>query len=133
MPLPGARVFTHAPLLGTVVEVQVVADPSTAEAADAAAVAEFERLNLVFSTHLRDSELARWRCGELQDCSPDLVRVLAAAAAWHRASGGAFDPGLAPPEGWPLLAEGLRARSGLLLRWRKRARIQPISSWSPEW
>jgi thiamine biosynthesis lipoprotein len=86
----------HAPILGTEVEIRVIADPDGALAADAAAVAEFERLAAVFSVYEESSELARWRRAEVDECSADLTQVLAAAQAWHAASGGAFHPAILP-------------------------------------
>lgn len=86
------EIFTHSPLLGTVVELRVDAEPAAAEAADAAAIAEFERLTEVFSTHAPNSELRRWSRGEVDLISTDLRTVLAASEVAHRRSGGAFHP-----------------------------------------
>lgn len=90
---------TYHPLLGTNVEVRVVARGAgpgaalaRAEAAERAAVAEVERLQDVFTVHDQDSELCRWRGGRLDTPSPELVEVLAAAQRWWRASGGGFHP-----------------------------------------
>lgn len=84
----------HSPLLGREVQIRVEADPEAALAADAAAVAEFERLSQVFSIYSETSELSRWRRGEVEECSPELTQVLAAAKAWHTTSGGAFHPAI---------------------------------------
>lgn len=84
--------FTHSPLLGTLVEVRVGASTDVAERADRAAVAEFQRLDAVFSTYRDDSELNRWRRDEVSTCSPDLLTVLEAAQEWYEASAGAFHP-----------------------------------------
>ena len=89
-------VALHSPMLGTDVEIRIDADPEAALAADAAAVGEFERLATVFSIHDESSELSRWRRGDLDECSPELTEVLAAAEAWHAASGGAFHPAIQP-------------------------------------
>jgi FAD:protein FMN transferase len=89
-------VATHSSMLGTDVEIRVDADPEAALAADAAAVAEFERLGTVFSIYDESSELSRWRRGDLDECSAELTAVLAAAEAWHAASGGAFHPAIQP-------------------------------------
>lgn len=86
------QLFTHSPLLGTVVELQVEAEPAPAERADALTVAEFERLTSVFSTYDASSELSRWARGEIDEVSTDLRTVLAAAAEYHRLSAGAFHP-----------------------------------------
>jgi len=82
--------------LGTDVEIRVDADPEAALAADAAAVAEFERLTAVFSIYDESSELSRWRRGDIDECSAELTEALAAAEAWHAASGGAFHPAIHP-------------------------------------
>ena len=89
-------VAVHSPILGTDVEIRVNGGPGAALAADAAAVGEFERLNPVFTVYDESSELARWRRGDVDDCSPELTEVLAAAQWWHGASGGAFHPAIAP-------------------------------------
>lgn len=86
--------FTHTPLLGTLVEIQIGASPEVAADADEVAVAEFLRLNEVFSTYLDDSELNRWRRGEVDSCSAELVEVLTAAQHWYELSDGAFHPAL---------------------------------------
>ncbi len=87
-------VAIHSPILGTDVEIRVDADPEAALAADAAVVAEFERLTAVFSIYDESSELSRWRRGDVDGCSSELTEVLAAAQAWHAASGGAFHPAI---------------------------------------
>ena len=89
-------VAIHSPMLRTMVEIRIEADPDDAIMADAAAVAEFERLSEVFSIYEPSSELCRWRRGELGDCSAELTEVLAAAEAWHTASRGAFHPAIGP-------------------------------------
>ncbi|HEY3337828.1 MAG TPA: FAD:protein FMN transferase [Propionicimonas sp.] len=88
-------VATHSPLLGTDVEVRVEAPQDVALDADSAAVDEFERLIAVFSVYDESSELSRWRRGEIDEVSPELTEVLAAAQYWHGASAGAFHPGIA--------------------------------------
>jgi FAD:protein FMN transferase len=86
-------VSTHEPLLGTVVEIRVVArDELAVEAVDHLVVGEMRRLEGVFSVYDDGSELCRWRRGEVDAPSRELVGVLAAAAIWHRRGGGAFHP-----------------------------------------
>lgn len=89
-------VAVHSPILGSDVEVRVDGGPGAALAADAAAVGEFERLTQVFTVYDQSSELARWRRGDLDACSPELTEVLAAAQSWHEASAGAFHPAIEP-------------------------------------
>jgi thiamine biosynthesis lipoprotein len=89
-------VAVHSPILGADVEIRVDGGPEAALAADAAALGEFERLTPAFTVYDEASELARWRRGELDDCSPELTEVLAAAQRWYEVSGGAFHPAIAP-------------------------------------
>ncbi|MBB5375215.1 thiamine biosynthesis lipoprotein [Deinococcus metalli] len=87
-------VYEH--LLGTEVEVQVVADTrALGEAAEGAALDEIRRLTAVFNRFDPDSELRRWLAqpGERVLLSPDLREVLALADHWRVRSGGAFHPG----------------------------------------
>jgi FAD:protein FMN transferase len=86
------RQGTRSPVLGTVVELRLDGDEGATVAAEAAAWAVFERLEQVFSTYRPDSELSRWRSGEIDTCSAELSAVLAAAHYWYGASGGAFHP-----------------------------------------
>ncbi len=68
-----------------------------AEAALAAAEAEIGRLENIFSLNRQGSELARLNAaGTLEAPSRDLRQVLAAAAHWKRATGGAFDAAVQP-------------------------------------
>lgn len=90
---------TYQPLLGTTVEIHVVAaadDPevaaSAATAADQVAVGEIQRLQRVFSVFDADSELSRWRRGAHDELSADLSTVLTAAYEWWARSTGAFHP-----------------------------------------
>lgn len=111
---PAPVVFRHHGLLGTVVELRLTfaasvddtsavdTDPepapvdearldALAEAADAALVAEIERLQALLSARDEDSELRRWCRGETA-AGPEVAAVVALAAAWQARSGGAFDP-----------------------------------------
>jgi len=98
----------YHPLLGTNVEISVVAvvGSSRATAQDAAeagerrAVEEMTRLQAVFTVFDPASELCRWRSGVLDEPSAELVEVLTAAQHWWAVSGGAFHPATA----------GIRAR-----------------------
>lgn len=90
---------TYHPLLGTNVEVRVSAQAPTPEeararaaGAEAAVVAEMERLQAVFTIYDAESELSRWRSGRLDEASPELASVLGAAQRWWEFSGGAFHP-----------------------------------------
>lgn len=79
-------------LLGTVVDLRIRArDERAAAHAERAAFATIVELQRVFSAFDDDSDLCRWRDGRAE-ASPRLAAVLAAAARWHEASGGAFNP-----------------------------------------
>jgi len=95
-PRPPVLVTVYQPLMGTTVEIAVLAtDPAAAERAERAALAEIQRLTRVFSTFDEGSELCRWRRGGQPRPGAELGAVLAAAAHWHAASGGAFHPACA--------------------------------------
>lgn len=89
----------YHPLLGTNVEIRVVATgpgaQAAAEAGEQAALEEMVRLQAVFSVFDPDSELSRWRAGGADAASDELVEVLAAAQHWWAASGGGFHPATA--------------------------------------
>ncbi|WP_295817590.1 FAD:protein FMN transferase [uncultured Deinococcus sp.] len=83
-------------LLGTEVEVQVVADSRRrADEAEGAALAEIERLTAVLNRFDPDSELRRWlaRPDDRTVIGADLEAVLRLADHWRQVSGGAFHPG----------------------------------------
>ncbi|MBA3020858.1 FAD:protein FMN transferase [Propionicimonas sp.] len=86
------QLATRSPVLGTVVELRLDGTPAATSLAEAAAWERFESLEQVFSTYSADSELSRWRAGDVLDCSAELSAVLTAAEHWHRVSGGAFHP-----------------------------------------
>ena len=90
---------TYHPLLGTNVEVRVIARAATvpaayalAEVAETVAVNRIVHLQSVFTTYEASSELCRWRAAEIDEVSPELTEVLRAAEHWWRVSGGAFHP-----------------------------------------
>ena len=65
----------------------------------AAITNETERVNQHFSTYLPDSEISRINAapaGTPIDLSPLFLEVYQRAAYWHRETGGAFDPAMAP-------------------------------------
>ena len=70
------RIADHSPVLGTVVQTRIDADDTVAGQAESAILAEFERLDAVFSTYRSDSELSEWSHGG-GPCSPELTAVLA--------------------------------------------------------
>ena len=85
-------------VLGTSLEVQVVATRvGAARRAEAAALAEIDRLSALLSGHTSTSELARWQetHGEAVPVSAELAEVLEASEAWRLWTGGAFNPAAA--------------------------------------
>lgn len=87
---------TYERMLGTEVEVQIVADSrAQAEAAEDAALSELERLRDIFNRFDPQSEFSRWltRPHERVSLSPELWEVLVEAERWQAWSGGAFHAG----------------------------------------
>ncbi|WP_217609690.1 FAD:protein FMN transferase [Deinococcus sp. GbtcB9] len=88
---------TYERLLGTEVEVQVVARTAAqAEAAEQAALTEIDRLTRIFNRFDPGSELRRWqaRPGDTHvPLSLELLHLLRLADHWRALSGGAFHPG----------------------------------------
>ena len=95
--LPPYRLHSvYERMLGTEVEVQVVANTrAQAEAAESAVLDELERLRDVLNRFDPHSEFSRWlaRPGERVSLSPDLLTVLERAEHWQRVTGGAFNAG----------------------------------------
>jgi thiamine biosynthesis lipoprotein len=67
-------------------------DEGIAEAAEAAAIDEMDRLEGLLSAYRPDSEWSRWRRGEVATAGPELSALLALAAHWWHESSGAFHP-----------------------------------------
>jgi FAD:protein FMN transferase len=92
---PQQFAFYHERVLGASLELQLVAHThAAAEAAEAAALAEIDRLATILSAHTSSSELAAWQGAPRQmlPVSPDLLTVLHAAESWRARTGGAFNP-----------------------------------------
>lgn len=87
------HVNSYEPLLGTRVDIAVQADdPDAAHRADQRVREEIERLTRVFSVYDPDSELCRWRRGELAAPGSELAGLLRQAEYWYRVGRGAFHP-----------------------------------------
>lgn len=92
--LPGELfTSTHDPLLGTRVSLRVRADnESAADAAEAAAIDEMDRLEGILTAFRPNSEWSRWRRGKTDEAGVEITRVLELAQYWHAQSDGAFHP-----------------------------------------
>jgi FAD:protein FMN transferase len=87
--------FRDEAVLGTRLNLLVSAGSGdVALAAAQAARAEIDRLNLVFNSRLRSSELFQLNVSNEHPASPDLFAALAAAETWRIATGDAFSPRL---------------------------------------
>ncbi|BAN00886.1 FAD:protein FMN transferase [Ilumatobacter coccineus] len=89
------EVFTHSPLLGTVVAVTVErADARLARKVDSLVVAEIDRLEAMLSRHRHDSALERWKRDELtgDDMPHEFAGLLIRARWWATRTNGALDP-----------------------------------------
>lgn len=84
---------THDPLLGTSVSLRVRADnEAAADAAEAAAIDEMDRLEGILTAFRPNSEWSRWRRGKTDEVGAEITRVLELAQYWHAQSDGAFHP-----------------------------------------
>ena len=86
------HVARRAPLLGTTVEVRVAARRRMARTVVDAVFAEIVRLEAVASRFRPDSELERWKRGEVPEPSEDLTALLRLVRDLQTSSGGAFNP-----------------------------------------
>jgi len=87
----------HDHVLGTSLDVTVVADhAASAEAAEAAALAQITRLDAIFSTYVTDSELMGLNAVESAVVSRELFDVLSACADWRARTDGALSCRVAP-------------------------------------
>lgn len=93
-PRPRQHAFHHEHILGTSLELQVVAtNARVAGQAESAVLDEVERLALVLSGHSPTSELSRWLTtfGTHERVSDELLDVLEAAEFWRVQTDGAFN------------------------------------------
>ena len=94
-PRPRRRVFHYENVLGTSLELHVIAESSAAaRRAERETLAEVDRLEAILSGWSATSELARW-LGSFETSEPvsaELAEVLRASEAWRTVTGGAFDP-----------------------------------------
>lgn len=93
-----AEVFRHEQVLGTSMELKVSgASPEQAVKAEAAALAEIDRLAKILSSYDQESEVSRWlhTHDEAVPVSAELGRVLGLFDEWRTQTGGALDPAAA--------------------------------------
>jgi thiamine biosynthesis lipoprotein ApbE len=97
-PAARTRISHYERILGTSLELHLQGDGDRSVAqAEAAALAEIDRLEAIFSVYRPESELRRWlrTLGTAEPVSPELLQVLAAAECWRQATSGAFHPAAA--------------------------------------
>ena len=88
------QVFYHEGVLGTSLELRfATSHAADATAAEAAALAEFDRLGKILSGYDPASEFRQWLAtrGEPRRVSPELFEVLALFDTWRERTGGALD------------------------------------------
>lgn len=84
-------------MLGTVLELRVAGpdDEAGARRVEDVVLAEFDRLEALFSVYRVDSALVRWRTAAIDGPGPEVTDVLALAEHWWRVGDGAFHPATA--------------------------------------
>lgn len=87
------ELYRHTHLLGTLIEVRLRgAEPAALDVVNRLVVDEIVRLQSVLSVFDEQSELSRWKRGEVDQPSAELVSVMSAALDWQERSHGAFNP-----------------------------------------
>jgi thiamine biosynthesis lipoprotein len=87
----GSYIFRDAAILGTRMLINLVASNfADAHAAAISARREIDRLNLVLSGYVLDSELSLLNRSRTHRASPELFAVIAAAERWRELTAGAF-------------------------------------------
>jgi thiamine biosynthesis lipoprotein len=101
-----AETLRHRRLaLGAEAEIVLTGPPAVTGPALAAAAAEIERAEALFSLHRADSLLSRLNAvGRVDAPPPDFLELLRLCGRLHRATDGRFDPTVQPL--WRALAEG---------------------------
>jgi thiamine biosynthesis lipoprotein ApbE len=103
---PQTFVVSHQGLVGTVLELSLRASRSrSARLAERLIIDEVTHLERVFNAYDDESELCRWRRGEVE-AGPELAEVLRLALEWQEWSGGAFNIAAgALTDAWAIAAE----------------------------
>ncbi|MGP0068376.1 MAG: DUF2271 domain-containing protein [Isosphaeraceae bacterium] len=87
--------FHHEEVMGTSLELRVIADSAAAARwAEGRVLEEIDRLSAIFNSYDPRSELSRWQAAPRSPLkvSPELFEVLRLSDHFCRISGGAFDP-----------------------------------------
>lgn len=93
-PRPTWHVNHFEAVLGTTLEVRIRADHHRqALTAEAVLLTELDRLEMVFSRFLPESELNRFLAADRMHVSPELLEVMMLAETWVQGTHGAFHPG----------------------------------------
>lgn len=83
----------HEPVLGTTLELLIDAtSEACAREAERAVLAEFDRLERVFSVYATDSELRRWQRAEITETGEELRALLRLSLEWFERGRGAYNP-----------------------------------------
>ena len=93
-------VFHHENVMGTSLELQVLADSDgAARWAEDRVLREIDRLATIFNSYDPRSEISRWQAAPKSPIkvSPELFEILRLSDHFHRSSGGAFDPRVEVP------------------------------------
>lgn len=90
--MPGSYRSRHHGVLGTVLDLHLLADnEAKSAAAEQSVLNEVRRLERVFSVFDPTSDLSRWKRGEIEP-GAELSAVLRESLFWHDRSGGAYNP-----------------------------------------
>lgn len=90
--------FHHEQVLGTSLEIRIEAQArASAEEAEAALLAEFDRLSRMLTEYSPDSDFSRWQnsLGEQKSIPLELIQLLEQADHWQRITNRAFSPAVA--------------------------------------
>ncbi len=90
--------FHHEQVMGTSLEVRIEAvDRATAGVAEAALLAEIDRLSRMLSEYSAESDFSQWAAtiGEARRVPPEMFQLLEQAAHWQQVTGRAFSPSAA--------------------------------------
>lgn len=90
--------FHHEQVMGTSLDVRIdAANHRDAEAAEAALLAEIDRLSGMLSEYSAESDFSKWSgtVGEVRRVPPEMFQLLERAEHWQQVTGRAFSPSVA--------------------------------------